>query len=418
MQTLTNSISITEANLKHKEDITFILKVFRHYAHEALLSSKQITRFVTGLSEIARNTIQYAERGAVHFFIFQHENSKFYFCAKITDKGKGIENIKEILSDETEHEGVGIISTSRLVDFFDISTSKEGTEVLLGEPLNNYQKVSDEDVKGWRKHILEEKNEAKSLVELLEAYETIREKENTLENTNRKLKKYVRQLQEKNNELKDFAHVVSHDLKSPLNVIFMASEMLSAYYKDDMGEEAEEIIEMMLSSAQNMKTLINDYLDYATASAQEDRGEKIDFNELVHDVASIISTPENVQIEIEDLHNVFFDKVALKQVVQNLLTNAIKYGDKPKTKIKLSTRVNDRFTVLKVSDNGPGIPKSHYEDVFRLYRTLGNKGQAKKGTGLGLPLIKRIAERNNGKVWLDSEIGEGTTFYFAIPHHN
>ncbi len=415
---LTNQLPITEADLKHKEDITFVVKIFRHYAHEASLTSRQITRFITGLSEITRNAIQYAGKGKVEFFISQRDNGKVYFCAKIADNGRGIPNLEKILNDDDECEGVGIISTSRLVDYFDISTSERGTEVLIGEHLQHHDSISREDIDNWKKHILEEKQEAKSLIELLEAYETIREKENKLENTNKRLKKFVKQLQEKNNELKDFAHVVSHDLKSPLNVIFMASEMLSSYYQDDLGEDAEEITEMMISSAKNMKDLINEYLNYATASAQEDRGEDIDLNEMVKDVISIISIPDHAEIKVGELHKVFFDKIALQQVIQNFLTNAMKYGDKPQVKIQIDSEQDDKFTILKVSDNGPGIPESHHEDIFRLYRTLGDKGKAKKGTGLGLPLIKRIAERNHGKVWLESEMSKGTTFYFAIPHQN
>ena len=409
---------ITETNIKYAEDITYIIKMFRQYAREASLSAKQITRFATALTEITRNALQYAGGANIALSIYE-KNNEYYFSAHIKDNGNGIEDIEDILAENHEGSGVGIIVSRKLLNIFEIETSEKGTKVFLAERLHHSKSIDSEDIKSWKSKVKNEKKEDNSLRELLEAYETIREKENQLEITNRKLKKFVTQLKSKNSELKNFAKVVSHDLKSPLNVVFMASEMLASFYKDEMGEESEEMLDMIVSSCNNMKQLINDYLNYASSAAQNDQREPIELNEVVTEIFEMISEPKqkNIKIEKGTLHQIFYDKVAIKQVIQNLLTNAIKYSDKQVIKIKVSSIKNNTHTILKVEDNGPGIPESHFKDIFELYRTVGVNGIAKKGTGVGLPLIKRIAERNNGKVWIESKLNEGAIFYFSIPNN-
>lgn len=410
---------ITEVNIKYSEDITFLLKLFRLYAGKASLSTKQISRLATALNEISRNALQYAGEAKISFGIYE-EPTQNYFAIQIADNGKGISNLEDILAEKVEGSGVGIIVSRKLVNKFDIKTSLNGTNVFLAEKLNHAKNILADDINEWKDDVSSEKNEDNSLNELLHAYETIREKENQLEISNRKLKNYVTQLKSKNSELKNFARVVSHDLKSPLNVVFMASEMLNSFYIEDMGEEATEMLDMIITASNNMKQLINDYLNYAAATAQEDKPEHIDLNAIVFDVEDSVNSPEQkeVQINFGELPNIYYDRFAIKQILQNLIDNAVTYNDKDEVKITVSAEKNKTHTIIKVEDNGPGIPESHFTDIFELYRTVGLKGVAKKGTGVGLPLIKRIVERNHGKVWLDSTLNEGSSFYFSVPNES
>ncbi|MBX2844098.1 MAG: HAMP domain-containing histidine kinase, partial [Flammeovirgaceae bacterium] len=127
------------------------------------------------------------------------------------------------------------------------------------------------------------------------------------------------------------------------------------------------------------------------------------------------SSPKKVEFNVKELPKVFYDKVAMQQVLTNLITNGIKYCDKEPVRIDLSAEENEKGIIIKVTDNGPGIEKQYHEDIFNLYRTVGKKlNSVEKGTGLGLPLVKKIAQRNRGKVWLSSEIGKGSTFYFLV----
>ena len=130
-----------------------------------------------------------------------------------------------------------------------------------------------------------------------------------------------------------------------------------------------------------------------------------------------VSKPRKVKAEIGDLPPICFDRVAIKQVFQNLITNAIKYNDKDEISIVFDAKKNQEGdkVIISVADNGPGIPEKYFTKIFDPYKTLGLKSNSESGTGLGLPLVKKIVERNNGKIWLDSEVGQGTTFYFSIP---
>ena len=417
-------LPITSIELKYEEDVLFIMKISKKYTQLAGLTSQQATKFVTAQSELCRNAFQYASGARVNLFISTHSHHQ-YFMAKITDQGSGIPHLDKVMQGQYHSGtgmGLGLQGSRKLVDLFEIESSTSGTRVTIGCQITSRpDKITRETIADWEKMIEVEQNVSplqelkKQNQRLVEAYEIISKKEEKLAEANHQLQMLIGRLEQKNEELRDFAHVVSHDLKSPLNVIFMAAEMVDSFYKKTMGEDALEMFTMIVGAAKKMKRLINDMLDYATSSVHEDMRQSVSLNELVQETLSMIAIPENVHVETADLHQVYYDRVALQQVLQNLLTNAIKYSDKPHTHIEIATEDQEKFIVLKVSDNGPGIHEEDFQNVFKLFQTLKQKSRMESGTGVGLPLVKRIADRNNGNVWIESELDQGSTFYFSIP---
>ncbi len=417
-----STVTISTLELRFEEDVPFIMKVVRKYAELAGVSNQNITKFITALSEMCRNAFQYAKGGEVRLYL-QHKQGAQYLMADVIDAGGGIKNVDDILEGNYKSStgmGLGIKGSKKLVDVFSLDTNSKKTIIRLGILLpHNGQQFKETDIKDWKAKVedstytpvQELKKEKK---ELAIAYQTISAKEKSLAEANAKMARYVKLLKRKNEELSEFAHIVAHDLKSPLNVIFMAVEMAMMMHEEEMDDDLKGLVNKVQSSASKMLKLIDDMLEYAATSAKEDVSSEIDLNEVLVEVAELISLPEDVRLEPEELPTVVYDRMAIQQVFQNFITNAIKYNDKELTVIKIAARKQGNELVLSFSDNGPGIEPEFHEKIFGLFQTLGKKSKGESGTGIGLPLIKKIAERNNGRVWLESTVGEGTTFYFSI----
>lgn len=142
---------------------------------------------------------------------------------------------------------------------------------------------------------------------------------------------------------------------------------------------------------------------------------KINLKEVVTEVIGNLAPPKNIRVEITNrLPTILADKVRISQVFQNLISNSIKYMDKSKGYIKIGCKDEKSFWKFSVADNGPGIGKKYYEKVFKIFQTLGVRDD-KESTGVGLSVVKKIIELYGGKIWLESKVGKGTTFFFTIP---
>jgi len=272
------------------------------------------------------------------------------------------------------------------------------------------QETTDGHLKsGLSTEVLENQNQ-----KLMEAYTTIKQKEYHLNVANQRMEQLIAKLEAKNEELRSFAHLVAHDLKSPLNVVFLAVEM--ACVSDAASdEEMKENLEMIRSSAEHMKSTINHYLEYAVASVHEDRKENVDMKNMIDRTLDFLNPLEDVELTVGNMPVVYYDPVPLEKVVVNLVDNALKYNQKPRRKVTIDCQEHKHHFEISIADNGHGIPADESKDIFDPYRSIG-KGRSKgQGTGLGLSLVKKIVERNKGKIWLESTMGEGTTFYFTIP---
>jgi len=231
----------------------------------------------------------------------------------------------------------------------------------------------------------------------------------------RERERLLRETEKVNKELKDFAYIVSHDLKAPLRAINQLSGWIEEDYRDRLDEEGRENLGLLRKRARNMHDMIDGILQYSRVGRMKREVRAVDTSRLVADVVESISPPENIRVSVkEDLPEVKADPVQLSQVFQNLISNAVKYMDKPEGLIEVGCSANGGLREFYVKDNGPGIESRHFERIFQIFQTL-DAGGGRDSTGVGLAIVKKIVEQNGGAVSVDSEVGRGTTFRFTLP---
>jgi PAS domain S-box-containing protein len=236
-----------------------------------------------------------------------------------------------------------------------------------------------------------------------------------LETLNRDLKSSVNDLEHSNQELRDFAHVAAHDLKAPLRGIVTLADWIAEDSADKIGEQGQANLGLLRQRAQRMARLIEGILRYAEIGHVEQSVEEVDANAIVAEVIEQIAAPSHIRIGVDHpLPVVPCDKVRLSQVFQNLISNAVKYMDKPEGRIQVGGAEDGDFWRFSVADNGPGIEAKHFERIFRIFQTLAPRDEY-ESTGIGLALVKKIVEFYGGRVWVESNVGRGSTFFFTVP---
>jgi PAS domain S-box-containing protein len=223
------------------------------------------------------------------------------------------------------------------------------------------------------------------------------------------------ELESANEELKSFAYVVSHDLKAPLRAIGALADWLSHDYSDKFDNEGKEHMRLLVSRVHRMGNLIDGILQYSRVGRVREALVAVDLNQAVQDVIDLISPPSNVTITIRhSLPILVTERTRIEQIFQNLFSNAIKYSDKPRCEIRVDCSAEGKYWKFSVADNGPGIEARHFERIFHLFQTLAPRDRI-ESTGVGLTLVKKIVEIYGGSIWIESTVGEGTTFFFTLP---
>jgi signal transduction histidine kinase len=241
-----------------------------------------------------------------------------------------------------------------------------------------------------------------------------------LQQANQGLKQLTDQLQKANEELKSFVYVASHDLREPLRKIVVFGQMLQNSLKDKVDGSEAESLHYMVDGAERMKKMIDGLLVYSRVSTQPHPFQRIDLNEIVGQInkfeLSVLIEETNALIEIpKPLPAIVGDSSQITQLMQNLIANGIKYqkrGSKPVITIT-SKPAADGMVRIEVADNGIGIKPEYHSAVFGMFKRLHNKEY--EGTGIGLATCKKIVERHNGQIGLESQPGHGSTFWFTIP---
>ncbi len=224
-------------------------------------------------------------------------------------------------------------------------------------------------------------------------------------------------LERSNQELEQFAYVASHDLQEPLRMVSSYMQLLESRYKDKLDDDAKEFIDFAVDGAARMQRLIQDLLAFSRVGTRGRAPEVVSAEDALNEALAnlAIRIQENgAQIEHQELPTVFVDRNQLTQVFQNLLGNAIKFRAKREPVVKVSARQLDDFYEFRVEDNGIGFDQKHAERIFVIFQRL-NSRETYEGTGIGLAICKKIIERHGGRIWVESRIGDGTTFYFTLP---
>jgi light-regulated signal transduction histidine kinase (bacteriophytochrome) len=233
----------------------------------------------------------------------------------------------------------------------------------------------------------------------------------------RQLGLYSEELKRSNAELEQFAYVASHDLQEPLRMVASFTQLLGKRYRGKLDQDADEFIGFAVDGATRMQRLINDLLAYSRVGTRGKPFELIDCNIIFR------QTRDNLAKAIENSGAIIFqdtlptvegDEVQLMQLFQNLVANAIKFRGAEPPQIQVSAEQKGPEWVFAVKDNGIGIAPEHQERIFSIFQRLHQRSEY-PGTGIGLAICKKIVERHGGRIWVESQAGNGSTFYFSIP---
>ncbi len=235
------------------------------------------------------------------------------------------------------------------------------------------------------------------------------------------LNQKVEELATSNQELDDFAYFASHDLKEPLRGVHNFSSIIIEDYEDKLDEDGKKRLITLTRLTDRMENLIDDLLYYARVGRTELNREKTDLNLLIEEITDSLQvtiSENNVTIKKPNaLPNAFCDRIKIKEVFQNLLINAIKYNDKDQKWVEIgcqSQSDSNAYQIFYVKDNGIGIREKHLESIFRIFKRLHSHNKYGGGTGAGLTITQKIIQKHGGRIWVESTLKQGTTFYFTI----
>ncbi len=239
------------------------------------------------------------------------------------------------------------------------------------------------------------------------------------------LKEYMNDLERSNKELDEFSHLVSHDLKEPLRGICTLAAFLLEDYKNKLDEQGIKKMQRLIYVSKRMELLIRDLLYFSEIGRSGLAVQEADPNAMIDEIRLMLESllkERNASISVaKPLPHIVCDKVRMTEVFRNLITNAVKYNDKPEKLVEVGfleaadTAEGPEKNVFYVKDNGNGIPPEHHEDIFRIFKRLQGQTEDKEGgTGVGLTFVKKIIEHYGGRIWLESKPQEGTVFYFTV----
>jgi signal transduction histidine kinase len=231
------------------------------------------------------------------------------------------------------------------------------------------------------------------------------------------LEKALKIVEENNVELERFAYIAAHDLKSPLNNISALTHLLKESLNEDASEETLQIINYIESSSEKLKKLIDALLDYSkTVQVVKENKTEINLSDLKNELNSLFKFKDNFKLTVKsNLTCIYANKTAVEQILINLVSNAIKYNDKPVVEVELEITEDDEAYRITIKDNGPGILKENQKKAFEIFETLNAPDKfGEEGTGIGLAIVKRTVEALGGIIYIDSQNSQGAKFVFTI----
>jgi signal transduction histidine kinase len=428
-------------------DVVAVRQRARRIAELLGFERQDQTRIATAVSEIARNAHGYAGGGRAEFAV--EATDPQLFCVRISDKGKGISDLQQILDGRyrsTSGMGLGLVGARRLMDRFRIDTSPDKgtvveleqiipkragrvTQAKLSEVANTLKRDSAADPL----EALRDQNR-----ELLQSLEDIRRRDEEskqlnqeLGDTNRGVVALYAELDEraeqlrKASELKSrFLSHMSHEFRTPLNSVLALSRLLLDRIDGELTNEQERQIGYIRRSAESLLELVNDLLDLSKVEAG-----KVDvkptrftvptlFGALRGALRPLLTSPsvELIFDAADDIPEMQTDEAKVAQILRNLVSNALKFTEKGEVRVTARYEPQGNLAIFKVRDTGIGIAPSDLERIFEEFAQIDTRLQRKvKGTGLGLPLSRSLAELIGGVIQVESALGAGSVFTLAIP---
>ena len=440
------ALPLLRMEIRHEYDVVLVRQRARQIAAALKFDSQDQTRIATALSEVARNAFQYAGGGLVEFQIETPPAAALSIT--VSDKGRGIENLREILDGKYVSRtgmGLGMIGARRLMDVFTVESTSRGTKVVLGRNLP--PRFSGLSKKGLDDLLTQIESQGPSNAyeelqqqnqELLRALDELRTRQLELAQLNRELDETNRgvvalyaelddraDFLQRASELKShFLSNMSHEFRTPLNSIMALSQILLDRMDGELTEEQDKQVRFIKNSAQDLSDLVNDLLDLAKVEAGKVtiRPTRFDIKTLFAALRGMLRPllAQNSSVRLifddpdEDIE-IYSDEGKLSQILRNLISNALKFTERGEVRIFVS-RDQDQTIAFEVSDTGIGIAAEDQERIFQEWTQVEGKLQkVAKGTGLGLPLSRKLAQLLGGDVSVNSEVGVGSVFTVRIP---
>jgi PAS domain S-box-containing protein len=372
--------------------------------------------------EITNNIAEYLESQDCVIYIVDAEKNTL---EQITAHGNKINKDKEIENKIVLQIGEGIVGSVAKSGNAEITNDTRKDNRYIVDDKNRLSEItvpiiSDGKVIGiidaehplknyfTEKHLKTLKNIASFVSIQLKSAINLREREKA-EFQNRLL---VKALGKSNYELQEYAHIVSHDLKSPLRSIDALVSWIKEDNKDNLDDTTIRNFELIETTLEKMERLISDILILSSIDNDIENISEVDLNKIIADLNHLLFVPSNISIEIlNNLPIIKGDKTKLQQLFQNLICNAIKFNDKEKGIIEINVKEIDSHYEFSVKDNGMGIDKKYHDNIFNIFHSLNN---SKESTGIGLSIVKKVVDLYKGEIWLESAPNKGTTFYFTL----
>ncbi len=428
-----------------EEDVVRARRVARQMAASLGFDSNDQTRIATAVSEIARNTFLYGGGGTAEYLVDAEQSS---YTIRIADAGPGIPDLKKILSGSyvsSTGMGLGILGARRLMDDFRIDSQPGNTVVTLSRslPLKARQltpqraaKIGAELAGTAPRDLLDELRQENQ--ELLRVMSDLRARQDDLarlnlelEDTNRGVMALYAELDEKAERLRRademksrFLSHMSHEFRTPLTSIMALSRLLEDETDGRISPEQHKQVGFIRKSAESLLEMVNDLLDLARVEAGKSvvRPTRFEVSSLMGALRGVLKPLQvspGVELIFEDPKGFppfLTDEAKVAQILRNFVSNALKFTERGEVRVCIRLSEDGTAAIFSVADTGIGIAEEHRELIFQEFAQVDAPMQKRyRGTGLGLPLSKGLAELLGGRVWVNSEVGKGSTFYAEIP---
>ena len=436
--------------LQFEQDVVVARQRARQIAGLVGFDSQDQTRVATAVSEMARNAFRYAKGGRVEFSI-EGESPPQVLIAIVRDKGPGIPNLDEVLGGRYRSQtgmGIGIIGVHRLMDRVEIRTARgTGTEVILNKILPpRAPVVTRADVTRIATELasrapvspveeLQEQNRelVRTLSELRERQDDLLHLNRELEDTNRGVVALYAELDEKADHLRrademksKFLSNMSHEFRTPLNSVRALSRLLLGRIDGELTGEQEKQVRLIAKSAEDLTALVDDLLDLAKIEAGKIEVRPVEFSvgnlfSALRGMLRPLLTGDSVKLTFDDPTeslSLVSDEGKVSQILRNFISNAIKFTERGEVRVYAEGCGDGKLVRFGVTDTGIGISADDQVRIFDEFTQVNNPLQGRvKGTGLGLPLCRRLAQLLGGDVRVQSELDVGSTFTATIPMH-
>ncbi|HEX3664553.1 MAG TPA: ATP-binding protein [Rhizomicrobium sp.] len=431
--------------LETEEDVVAARQRARQIAAALGFDAQDQTRIATAVSEIARNAVSYGKGGQAEFALDGTEKPQALQIT-IRDSGPGITDLQAVMSGvyrSATGMGKGIIGTRKLMDRFEITSDRHGTTAVLTKlrprvvpslvqkDIASLSTALSDDKTGAMQELRQQNRELlQSLADLAGRTDELHELTNELENTNRgvvalhaELEATAQELR-KASELKTrFLSNMSHEFRTPLNSILALTRLLLDRTDGELSPEQEKQVRYISDAAAGLTELVNDLLDIAKVEAGKvdvhpSRFTVFEMFGALRGLLRPLRTNENVELIFEEPSGVpvlYTDEGKVTQILRNFISNALKYTDRGAVTVSAQFKLPDRI-LFAVQDTGIGIAREFHDRIFEEFEQVPGFHQTSvKGTGLGLPLSKRLAELLHGSVSVDSDPGKGSLFFLDVP---